>query len=67
MKNLVIGFILGVMICILMGSSLYHPVRGVIVRTESKEPTTIDLKAIMRNQEAIYNLIKNSCMENEKN
>lgn len=63
MKNLVIGFILGVMICIIMGSSLYHPVRGVIVRTESKEPTTIDLKAIMLNQEAIYNLIKNSCAE----
>ncbi len=63
MKNLVIGFILGVMICIIMGSSLYHPVRGVIVRTESREATTIDLKAIMLNQQAIYNLIKNSCTE----
>lgn len=63
MKNLVIGFILGVMICLIMGSSLYHPVRGVIVRTESNDPTTMDLKAIMLNQEAIYNLIKNSCTE----
>lgn len=63
MKNLVIGFILGVLICLIMGSSLYHPTRGVIVRTVSSAPTTMDLKAIMLNQEAIFNLIKNSCAE----
>jgi hypothetical protein len=46
------------------GAALYHPVRGILTRTESREATTIDLKAIMLNQEAIYNLIKNTCGNN---
>lgn len=64
MHKILLGFILGIMFCTMTGAALYHPVRGILTRTESREATTIDLKAIMLNQEAIYNLIKNTCGNN---
>ena len=64
MRKILFGFILGIMFCTMTGAALYSPVRGVLTRTESREATTIDLKAIMLNQEAIYNLIKNTCGNN---
>ena len=64
MRKILLGFILGIMFCTMTGTALYRPVRGILTRTESREATTIDLKAIMLNQEAIYNLIKNTCGNN---
>lgn len=61
MKQILLGFILGLVFCLMTGAALFHPSRGIIKRTESREPTTIDLKAIMLNQEAIYYLIKDTC------
>lgn len=63
MRKILLGFILGIMFCTMTGAALYRPVRSIIIRTESSAPTTIDLKAIMLNQESIYNLIKNTCGE----
>ena len=61
MKQILLGFMLGIVFSLMTGAALYHPSRGILTRTESREATTIDLKAIMLNQEVIYNLIKNSC------
>jgi hypothetical protein len=61
MKQILLGFMLGVVFCLMTGAALFHPSSGIIVRTESREATTVDLKAIMLNQESIYNLIKNTC------
>ena len=61
MKQILLGFMLGVVFCLMTGAALFHPSRGIIVRTESANNSTVDLKAIMLNQEVIYNLIKDSC------
>ena len=61
MKQILLGFMLGLVFCLMTGAALFHPSRGIIKHTESREATTVDLKAIMLNQESIYNLIKNTC------
>jgi len=62
MKQLLIGFILGVIVCMVMGAELYHPIRSIIVRTETQRSDIApDIKAIMMNQESIYNLVKTRC------
>lgn len=59
MKQMLIGFIIGVVVCISLGSALYHPVKGVVV-----EPNTVGaIHTIMENQEAIFNLINTRCGE----
>ena len=56
------GFILGVVVCMLMGAELYRPYRGIITRTETTQVGLApDLKAIMMNQEAIFRLIEYKC------
>lgn len=66
MKQILIGFILGVVMCLSMGAELYHPVRSIITRTESnfRPDITSDFKAVLMNQETIYNLIKDRCHSN---
>ena len=62
MKQLLMVFILGVVVCILMGSELYKPYKGVITKSETTSPGIgPDLKAIMMNQEAIFKLIEYKC------
>lgn len=57
MKQLLIGFLLGMTVCIFMGAELYHPDRGIIItRADSA-----DFKAVMMNQASIFNLIKSQC------
>ena len=62
MKQVLMGFLLGVAMCMLMGAELYRPSRGIITRTETQQVGIApDLKAIMMNQEAIFNLVKAQC------
>ena len=62
MKQLLIGFLLGIAVCILTGAELYHPTRGIITRTETIQAGLgPDLKAIVMNQETIFNLVKSQC------
>lgn len=62
MKQLLMGFILGVVVCMLMGAELYKPYRGIIKRTETtKADISADFKAVMMNQEAIFKLIEYKC------
>ena len=65
MKQYLIGFLLGVALCMFMGNKLYHPVRGIIVNSNSIKGSASyeDHITIMRNQESILNLIKNRCGE----
>ena len=59
MKQLLIGFLLGIAVCILTGAELYHPTRGIITRTETIQAGLgPDLKAIVMNQETIFNLCR---------
>ena len=62
MKQLLMGFILGIVMCMLMGAELYKPYRGIITRTETnKADISADFKAIMMNQDAIFKLIEYKC------
>jgi len=63
MKQMLIGFLLGVIMCLSLGSEIYHPLKGIIVRPETNFRADIaaDFKAVMMNQEAIYNLVNAKC------
>ena len=63
MKQLLIGFLLGMAVCVFMDAELYHPSRRIITRSETnfRPDISADFKAVMMNQEAIFNLIKNQC------
>ena len=63
MKQMLIGFLLGVAMCLFMGAELYHPARGIITRSETNFRPDIasDFKAVMMNQEAIYKLVQDRC------
>jgi hypothetical protein len=63
MKQLLMGFILGVVMCMLMGAELYHPYKGIITRTETtfRSDISADFKAVMMNQDAIFKLIEYKC------
>lgn len=63
MKQILLGFFLGVVVCLSMGAELYHPVKGIIVRSETswRPDVAADFKAVMMNQEAIYNLVNAKC------
>ena len=65
-KYLCIGLLLGISFCIITGmasgddAKVYHPVKRVTVN----HTTSGDIGTIMRNQEAIYDLIKYRCGDN---
>jgi len=63
MRQILLGFLLGVVVCLSMGAELYHPLKGIITRTETSFRSDIaaDFKAVMMNQEAIYNLVNAKC------
>ncbi len=63
MKQILLGFLLGVVMCLSMGAELYHPMKGIIVRPETsfRPDIAADFKAVMMNQEAIYNLVNAKC------
>jgi hypothetical protein len=60
MKQILLGFILGIVVCMSLGAALYQPLRGVVVDARP-EATLYNLKTIMENQEAIYHLIEARC------
>lgn len=62
MKLMFIGFVLGVIVCLSMGAALYHPVKGVVVMTAPGPRTNFE--TVMKNQEAIFNLINAKCGNN---
>ena len=56
MKQLLIGFILGIIVSLMLGSAIYKPYKDVlIIKSNDKFET------IMENQEAIFNLIEMKC------
>ena len=63
MKQYLIGFLLGVALCLFMGAKIYHPVRGIITTTKTNTYNAADIQTIMLNQESIFNLIKDRCGE----
>lgn len=65
MKQYLIGFLLGVIFCMCMGTKLYQPVRGIMTNYNryANICTATDIHTIMLNQESIFNLIKNRCGE----
>ena len=66
MKQMLIGFLLGVIMCLSVGSEIYHPSKGIIVRPETsfRPDIAADFKAVMMNQEAIFNLVNTKCSDN---
>lgn len=50
-------------VCLSMGAEVYHPLKGIIVRPETnfRPDIAADFKAVMMNQEAIYNLVNAKC------
>ena len=65
MKQYLIGFLLGVALCLFMGNKIYHPIRGIFVNSSAIKGSASynDNITIMKNQESIYNLIKDRCGE----
>lgn len=63
MKQILLGFLLGVVVCLSMGAELYHPLKGITVRPETnfRPDIAADFKAVMMNQEAIYDLVNAKC------
>lgn len=63
MKKILLGFLLGVVVCLSMGAEVYHPLKGIIVRQETsfRPDIAADFKTVMMNQEAIYNLVNAKC------
>lgn len=66
MKQMLFGFLLGVIMCLSVGSEIYRPSKGIIVRPETswRPDVAADFKAVMMNQEAIYNLVNAKCGDN---
>ena len=58
MKQLLLGFIFGVIVCLILGNAVYKPYRGVVINKYTINP--IDIQ-IQKNQEAIFNLIELKC------
>ena len=51
MKQMLIGFLLGVIMCLSVGSEIYRPSKGIIVRPETswRPDVAADFKAVMMN------------------
>lgn len=54
MKQYLIGFLLGVALCMFMGAKLYHPVRGIMTNTKNDPQydnrcMTTDIHTVMLN------------------
>lgn len=60
MKQILLGFILGVIVCMSIGATVYHPFKGVIVDARYGA-NTHNFKTVMENQKAIYQLIETRC------
>lgn len=60
MKRILFGFLLGVIVCLSIGATVYHPVNGVIVDAQYGA-TSKNFRTVMENQEAIYHLIETRC------
>ena len=68
MKQYLIGFLLGVALCMFMGNKIYHPIRGIMTNTKNDPQyenrcMATDIQTLMLNQETIFNLIKDRCGE----
>jgi hypothetical protein len=63
MKQILLGFLLGVVVCLSMGAELYRPVRGFSAKSDAVPESALykDHMRIMMNQEAIYNLVNAKC------
>lgn len=63
MKQILLGFFLGVVVCLSMGAELYRPVRGISVKSDAVAESALyeDHMRIMMNQESIYKLIETKC------
>lgn len=63
MKQILLGFLLGVAACLSMGAELYRPVRGISVKSDAVAESALyeDHMRIMMNQESIYKLIETKC------
>ncbi len=63
MKQILLGFLLGVAVCLSMGAELYRPVMGISAKSDAVPASAIykDHMRIMMNQESIYKLIETKC------
>jgi hypothetical protein len=63
MKQILLGFLLGVVVCLSIGAEIYHPLKGIIIRPETsfRPDIAADFKAVMMNQETIFNLVNAKC------
>jgi len=63
MKQILLGFLLGVVVCLSMGAELYRPVRGISAKSDAVPESALykDHMRIMMNQESIYKLIETKC------
>ena len=62
MKQLLLGFVLGIVACISIGATLYHPYKG--VRIDAKyDANYSNFRTVMENQDAIFQLIDAKCGE----
>ena len=66
MKQLLLGFILGVRVCMSIGATVYHPIKGVVVYARYGA-NSHNFKTVMENQEAIYQLIEDRCKSGATN
>lgn len=69
MKQILLGFLLGVVVCLSIGAKLHSPVRGISVKSDAVAESALyeDHMRIMMNQEIIYKLIETRCEQQGAN
>ena len=60
MKQLLLGFVLGIVVCISIGATLYHPYKGVRIDVKY-DANYSNFRTVMENQDAIFQLIEAKC------